>query len=268
MDVKNSFSSTGNFNAEMAGCVLGFMDEIDLSRNKLAYSRLKDWTTALQLSIQGKGENPYMTPNTIHLIHTANFLNYCPVEKGDTRITIVSVPPLKNETPKAQFQKMLHDEAPAIVYDFLSTELPPHFGRFGLPAIDTEIKESLMNINSTPMERYILEECEIIEGECIQLAYFKNCFRSWVSVVYNQKIAAEWSDARIEQEINQLWKPIVKGCSTRHNNKVVIGNLILKDDYYKKDGSLSIDLLGGRWIKDDLGKLRYLSDKEVKTEFY
>jgi len=267
MDVKNAFLSQGNFNGEMEGCVLGFMDEVDLSRNKSAYSRVKDWTTALSLSIQGKGETPYMSKNTIHLVHTANFLNYCIVEKGDTRITIINVPPLRREIPKHQFQKLLHEEAPAVLHDFLSTELPSPYGRFGLPALDTPMKESLMNIHATPMERFVTECCEVIEGEVIKYAYFKNIFKSWVASAYSQKEAQTWSDARISQETDHLWKPVVKGNSTKHNNQTVLGNIVIKEDFFNKDGVPHHQPVGGLWVVDENRRLRFKTQKELDSEY-
>ena len=266
MDVKNAFLSQGNFNGEMAGCVLGYMDEVDLSRNKTAYSKLKDWTTALSLSIQCKGETPYMAENNIHLIHTANFLSFCPIEKGDTRITVVNVPQLKKDIPKFLFQKQLHEEAPAILFDFLSTELPDHYGRFGIPALDTEIKESIMNVNATPMERFLTEECEIINGESTTFSLFKNLFRTWIGETYSQKEASVWNDARISQEFPQ-WKPLVKGNSPRHANKVIIGNLVLREDYYRKDGTTLVEPIGGLWLVDDNKKVYHKSQKEVDNEY-
>lgn len=267
MDVKNSFLSQGNFNGEMEGCVLGFMDEVDLSKNKTAYSRVKDWTTALYLSIQGKGETPYMSVNNIHLIHTANFSNYCTVEKGDTRITMICVPPLKKDIPKYMFQKLLHEEAPAILHDFLSTELPAPYGRFGLPALDTEMKQSLMNVNATPMERFINEMCEIVEGESITFIYFKNIFRTWVTSMYSQKEASLWSDARISQETDNLWRPIVKGNSPKHSNKVCLGNLVIREDFFKSSGEPITPSVGGVWIHGEGKKLKYKTQKELETEY-
>lgn len=259
-DVKNAFLSQGNFNGEMANCVLGFMDEVNLSSNKNAYIRVKDWTTALNLSIQGKGDTPYMTPNNMHFIHTSNYLSSCPVEKGDTRITLINVPPLTSEIPKDQFLRQINEEAPAILHAFLTVDLPTAFGRFGLPALETELKESLMESNASPMERFINEECVIKNGEIISFTYFKNVFKSWVQETFNQNELAKWNDARIRQEFPQ-YHPLVKGNSTRHNNAVHIGNLTLKDDYCEDD-----DHLNGLWYLDGK-KLKHKTDEEMANEY-
>jgi hypothetical protein len=259
-DVKNAFMSTGNFNGEMVNCVLGFLDEIDLSRSKVAYSRVKDWTTALLLSVQGKGETPYMTPNNLHFIQTSNYLHSCPVEKGDTRITLIKVPPLVKEIPKDQLLLQIHEEAPAMLNEFLTVSLPDPFGRLGIPALDSDLKSTLMDSNASPIERYLKEECLVKEGEVMSFSYFKNVFKSWVAETFSQNEASKWNDARISHEFPQFL-PLCKGNSTKHNNKVYVGNLTLKDDYLPDE-----DHLGGRWIQDGK-KIKHKTDKEIENEY-
>ncbi len=262
MNVKNSFKNKGDFNGEMAGCVLGYMDEINLADSKTAYTRLKDWTTALDLLIQVKGQTPYLAQNNIHLIHTANYSRFCPVEQGDTRITVSNVPTLKRKVPKDVLLKLLIDEAPAMLKSFLEATLPNCHGRLGLPALESETKNALMDTNATALERYILEECSVKEGAVIEFSEFKNCYKGWLLTKYTSTEVSKWSDARISQEF-PLNSPLVKGSSTRHNNKVCIGNLQFKDDTAEFDTYIKDD---GLW-KQNGKKLRYLTNEEKENEF-
>jgi hypothetical protein len=62
----NALTSTSNFNGELASAVLCVVEETDLSRSKVAYSRIKDWVTSRNLPIHAKGLTPYTVPNSSH----------------------------------------------------------------------------------------------------------------------------------------------------------------------------------------------------------
>jgi len=61
--------SQQGFNKELEGAILCVLDEVDLRKNKVAYNRIKDWTTGREMVIHEKGMTPYHIPNTAHFVH-------------------------------------------------------------------------------------------------------------------------------------------------------------------------------------------------------
>ncbi len=109
---------TEKFNGDMAGCVLGYIEDKGL--NDQGYERLKSWVDAPTIKIREMRTNAYTLPNYGHFIHTANRLQACPVQPHDERVVVIPVSPLVEDIPwTTKMAPALRQEAP----DFLATLL-------------------------------------------------------------------------------------------------------------------------------------------------
>jgi hypothetical protein len=152
--------TSAEFNGELAGAIITAVEEKNLSKFKHALARIKEWVTALELSIRRMRMDCYQTPNTTHWIQTANRKSACPIFPGDSRITMIFVGDLPEgaEIGKAKLLDLLKGEAPHFLRTLLDLRLPPVTGRLSLPVITTGGKESLMADNSSVQE--------FVDGEC------------------------------------------------------------------------------------------------------
>ncbi len=139
------------FNKALAGAILCYVEETDLSRNKLAYPRIKNWVTGDNLEIHPKGIDPYMMPNTTHWIQCANSREACPVFPGDKRIVMIQVPPLTvAEIPwHSMMRPALEKESPDFLRTLLDIELPTPECRLWLPILETEAKKDALAATSS-----------------------------------------------------------------------------------------------------------------------
>ena len=97
-DADNALTNPNGFNRALAGAILCFVEETDLSGSKgMAYNRIKTWVTGDNISIHPKGIDPYLMPNTTHWVQCANKREACPVFVGDTRIVVVQVDALPSK---------------------------------------------------------------------------------------------------------------------------------------------------------------------------
>ena len=139
------------FNGDMAGCVLGFIEDKGL--NAAGYERLKSWVDAPTIKIREMRTNAYTLPNYGHFIHTANRLTACPVQPHDERVVVIPVAPPFHDIPwQTKMAPALQREAPDFLATLLAVPLPPDFGRLFLPVLDTESKCELMRLHSEDAE--------------------------------------------------------------------------------------------------------------------
>jgi hypothetical protein len=220
--VDNALVSQSGFNEEMRGAILCVIEETDLRANKTAYNRIKDWVTSRELSIHPKGGTPYHIPNTTHYIQCANPREACPVFSGDTRVTMIYVPQLKNMIPKRQMIISLEKEAPDFLASILDLELPPPADRLNIPAIDTDDKMMAMSQNKSALELFVADNCCEALGHYVELAAFYNKFMEYCDPVE----ARNWSKIRVGREMPA---PYLRG-RQRQTNKVIIGNMAFVGD--------------------------------------
>lgn len=214
----NAIKSPSGFNQELANAVLAVLEETDLSvAGQLAYNRIKDLTTSRMIAIHGKGNTPYMIRNTLHFIHAANDAKACPIQKGDSRITMLYVEPLTEIIPKNVFLAQLEQEAPDFLQSILNLEIPKSKDRLALPVIVTEEKEKQEEINSTSLEFFCKEYCHFNPGNMIPFSEFYETFIDKIDALERNL----WSKIKVGREIPS---PYVKGRSPK-NCQHYIGNM-------------------------------------------
>lgn len=190
--------SSGGFNGELAKAVLCVIEETDLNQSKLTLERIKDWVTSETISIHKKGREPYMLPNTTHWIQCANNERFVPVTKGDTRITMIHVNPLKKQLPRDVMHRNLEIEAPAFLYDMLNMEIPQHDGRLMIPCIETTAKTNLaLEDSQSALDAFIAETMHFREGHLIAFDDFFKRFRKTLPVDQQQF----WTNNRVSREM-------------------------------------------------------------------
>lgn len=142
---------SSGFNGELRGKVLCAVEETNIAKSDLAYTRLKSWITSPQIAIYGKGVDGFNDVNYTHWIMTANDPSYLPIEGGDTRIVISEVPPYEGkDVPKDMLLAQLRKENPQFLHQLYSYDISDSAGRHTLPVLVTA--EKLARVKS--METY------------------------------------------------------------------------------------------------------------------
>jgi hypothetical protein len=90
------------------------------------------------------GKHSGDTDNYTHWVHTANYLHFCPILEGDTRIVVIQAEPFQGEEiPWLDLEDLLRAEAPAFMHHLLNMRLPQRGdGRLFLPVLETEAKRA------------------------------------------------------------------------------------------------------------------------------
>jgi hypothetical protein len=223
--------SKGNFNGEIEGAVLCTVEEVDLSKggSKRALNRIKDWLLARYIAIHRKGATPYSVLNCTHWIQCANYISYCPLFTGDTRITILSVPPITELVNKELLVARLKEEAPDFLAKLFRKEIPPATGRLGIPVIEIAAKSAIQDLNRPVMEEFLAEQCCFYPGGSVSLSHFGEEFRIFAG---KESDEYHWATKRIAKELltsqRALDAKVVKGRSTKASNAVYLGNISLE----------------------------------------
>jgi len=191
--------SGSGFNGELEHAILCAIEEVNLQKNPSARNRMKDWVTGTSITIHHKNKTPYEVENTAHFIQTGNDTNECPIYPGDSRITMIHVPPFELSemlTPDNLFTK-LKNEASNFMGSLLKTEIPPSNDRLNIPVIDTDIKFQTSQINRTPLEIFLEEMTYDAPGEMILYSDLFNKFLEWLDPgeIYN------WSKIKFGREL-------------------------------------------------------------------
>lgn len=210
-----------SFNGEIETGVICIVEELDLRGNKVAYNRIKDWVTSKKLSIHKKFVTPYLALNTTHWIHLSNEVQNVPVFPGDTRITIIYVPELSpvEMIPKFKLLSMLEKEASDFLAAICNIELPEPNDRLAIPILETQDKYELSKSNMNSVERFFFEECSTSPGTLITFNELYQCFVDWCE----PDEVAMWTKNKLARE---LPKQFPKGRSSKHSNKVCVGNIL------------------------------------------
>lgn len=171
---------TCNFNGELAGCFLVYVEERDLTDKRHdAYSKIKEWVTGRDLLVQQKFQTPYTTPNYLHFVQMANNVTHLPLEDGDTRIVAVDVPSLKNPIPKALMEKALKLEAPRFLRTLINTTVPAPIDRLRIPALTTNTKQLMERKARSPLMSFATENLIPCNGQKVLLEDFYTRFQGY-----------------------------------------------------------------------------------------
>jgi hypothetical protein len=199
MDAGAAVTSESNFNAELEGALLCIIEELNLRRNMDAYTKIKQWVTAIMMSIHRKQKTPYMTKNVTHWMHFANDQDACPVFPGDTRVVVIHVPPINplQLIPKKQLLEALEKEATDFITEILNMELPPSNDRLNIPPIMTEAKADLQLSNETELQTFIRERCFYVEGVTISVEAFCDEFFKTLDAMQVSK----WSKIKVGKDM-------------------------------------------------------------------
>lgn len=231
-----AITSQGGYNAELEGMVLCIIEETDLKRNHTAYNRIKDWVTSRDVLIHAKYSTPYHVPNTTHWIQCSNDHSSCPIFPGDTRITMMYVPPLPVEQliPKRQLITLLEKEASDFLAHLMGLEIPESSDRLRIPVIETEEKMLVQHINKTALQLFLEEKCTQCNGYWIKFSdFFERFQKSLDSEEFHN-----WSKIRVGREL-PVHYPKGRNAS---DGQFYIGNMVWKgtetekrDKYILKD---------------------------------
>lgn len=228
MDASAAMTSQASFNKELEGKILCYIDEKDLQRNNQAYNKIKEWVTAKELLIHGKGETPYTSPNYTHWIHCANDPNYCPVFPGDTRITMTYVDELD---PTEMINKMelfirLEKEAPDFLASILRLEIPPSNSRLTVPVVETTEKVSAQERNKNDLEVFIEEKCKYAPGYYILFSDLYDQFMGWL----DPSESHNWGKISFGKKVPNLYpKARIHGSAQWHFGNIAWRNQEIED---------------------------------------
>lgn len=222
--VSAAYALTNNsgFNGSLGKAVIAYVEEQDISKQKEAYNRIKEWTTAKRLAVRKMYHEVYHQPNCLHFMMMANHQRYCPVFEGDTRIMVMRVPPLKEGQliPKLKLLQKLKEEAPYILHTLLNRPIPESEGRLRLPVIETSQKATSIDLHRNNLELFIKEKCFNAPGERV---LFKDFYQAFKEYLDSQSSMEQWSKVRVSRMLPQKYPS-----GTMEGNKKYIGNLSLQ----------------------------------------
>ncbi len=217
---ENALTNQQGHNGELESAILCIVEEIDLSDNKVAYNRIKDWVTSRYLPLHVKYATPCDIPNSTHWLQCSNSFKACPIFQGDTRITMIYVAPLDFGTmiPKSELLSQLEKEAPDFLAEVLKLELPKPNDRLNIPVIQTEDKMQTEEANQSDLQRFIKEQTFQINGEKIKYSDFCERFVLWLDPGERHK----WTKPRIGRELGPRFP---KGRLMADGAQFYIGNI-------------------------------------------
>jgi len=216
-----ALTNQNDFNGELANAVLGVVDEVNIAKaGPTVYNKIKEWTTSRYISLHPKRVQVYQQRNCLHFVQTANHRNNCPVFPGDTRITMMHVPPFLKEIPKLILYAALEKEAPHFMHTLLNMSLPTSNTRLRLPVLDTISKEDAADTNQGPLEEFLSDECYNVPGEKITMSDFYDAFMATLSMT--EKL--EWPKRRLRHCLPSMYPA---GKSTK--GVIFIGNMSFKN---------------------------------------
>jgi hypothetical protein len=205
---------TQNHNAELIGCLVAHIEEVDVRGNHTARSRIKDYITGDHVAIRDMRKTAEMHQNYTWWIQTTNHLSYIPIDDGDTRFLVATVPKPKKIIAKYKLQEALRDEAPNLIRALLRRELPDpdhDDSRLFVPCLETKTKvdaiQACRDEKQTNLVQEIItvaERSPIIECTAGELARRVNTHsmtiaRGWDSWL---KAALVYAGAKVTDGIN------------------------------------------------------------------
>jgi len=229
VNAKSAVISGGNFCGELLGSILCYIEEVNLSENKEAYARIKEWVTGKTLMIHEKRKTPYQAPNTTHWIQCANHIEFCPVFSGDTRITFLNVStlPMSQMIPKERLLHTLKDEARDFITEIMNLELPKVTDRLNIPVINTEEKVALGDSRLPPIKIFVNNNCYPVKGQHILLSDLYEAFLN--SDLMQTEDVRKFTKRSVAQMMSREFPHYTKG-RLKENNKVAFANVSFKED--------------------------------------
>ena len=189
-----TLTDKSEFNGELAGAILCAVEEKNLSKFANSFERLKKWVTSPWLDIRKMRMDTFQIRNTTHWVQCANDASFCPVFRGDTRMTVINVSPLESPIPKKELLQRLEAEAPMFMRTLLDAELPPIVDRLRLPVVETAFKKDLQSLNRDALSEFVEEHCYYVPGKTIRFKEFYAVFEQTLSpleiTTWNRKRAA------------------------------------------------------------------------------
>lgn len=185
------------FNGELFNAILCVIEETDLRGSKTAYNKIKDWVTSPDILMHPKGLTPYLVKNTTKWIHCSNEVQNCPAFTGDTRITMIKVPQLKEQIPPTEFKARLVEQASNFLGYVFKMEIPPSGDRLNVPILNTDEKLYVASVNKNPVELFIDENCHEIPGT---VTLFSKFYEEFLSTI-DMSEQAKWSRTTVSRAI-------------------------------------------------------------------
>lgn len=228
--IDSALQNPSFFNGEIADCVLGVVEETNLSGkgNKFVLNKMKDWVTSRDISIHFKGETPYMATNIMHMVHTSNEADAVPVFPGDTRVVVCQVSKLKTIIAKPILLDLLKSEGQDFTTELLNLELPKSPSRLRIPVVESLEKIALADSNMSDIERFatehvfhkagsILSKAEVYDRFCDHFSpenmtqiKFNRVFQSYMGCLggrYGSKAEHCWGNVSFDEhavEVNPV----------------------------------------------------------------
>ena len=172
-----ALTSAGDFNGEMSNIILGTIDETDIAKaGKSVYNKVKDWTTAKKFSVRALYRQTFSQLNMLHLVQTANSRHACPVYGGDSRITVIEVPKIKEQIRKEDLENGCLSECRDFMATLMALPLPKHPDRMRVPVIETEAKAAAIADNMDALEAFLECQCSYVPGSAVKWNDFYAAF--------------------------------------------------------------------------------------------
>ena len=197
MRADNVLTTTQGFNGELMNAILCVVEETDLSQNKSAYNKIKDWVTAPTIAIRALYQTTFMVKNMTKWIQCANEQKFCPILPGDTRVVIIEVAPLQEVIPKKVLMDKLKEEAADFLTELMRMSIPHSPDRLNIPPLRTEAKDNLEAANRNELQVFCEETCYEVPGKYILVSDFYDTFLATL----NAAQASRWGKIRVNREL-------------------------------------------------------------------
>jgi len=215
-----AMTSQSEFNGEIARSIVCYIEEMDLSKRKGTYEKIKELTTARTIFVHNKGQTPYPQRNKCHFCQMGNSATDCPVEEGDRRIVVIEVPRIEKEIGKNRLERELTKEAAFFLRTLLDIDLPEPINRLRLPILDTDAKQDLEVSNRSDVHQIMAEMLKPCDGRSVKVS---DAYNSYKLKCAERKIIPE-SSATFRAKLSPTWV-VGKGAgNVQHIANVTIGN--------------------------------------------
>jgi hypothetical protein len=161
------------------------------------------------------------------------------VFEGDSRITALEVPTIKEEIGKDELRAKLIEEAPHFMRTLMDTPLPKMPSRLRVPVIETDTKTEAVAARRDALEDFVATHCSYAPGEALTFKEFQEAF---VDTLDKHELK-EWGKHNIKQSMALKYPIGVWSKNTRY-----VGNIVLGDPV-KETGEI-FTLSGTKLIKE------------------
>jgi hypothetical protein len=200
-----------NFNGELEGAVLVYIEEINVAQTPGVMTKLKAWISDQDVLVRSMKQDQRQQRNTRHFVQMANHLEFCPAEPGDTRVMVIYVPQL-GESEIQDLKAKLEEEKAHFLYTALNVELPPKYKRLRLPVISTAAKEQLQATRETLLEQFLKEKCETDSEGRILLKDFYNKYVEWLGEEADDYLPEKIGKNKLSKELpKEITQTILHG---------------------------------------------------------